>query len=159
VTRRSATTLVAVLAALLAVALVAGCGDSGTSKEDYAKEYRPINDEFVALGREVGATVQTAKGQTDAALEKRFGDQAKRVGELKSRLEDLDPPDDYKSDHDKLVEAMGVVQSDIQKIADAAGSHDAAAAKAATIELFEHSEDVRGPRRALAGKTGAKTGE
>jgi hypothetical protein len=158
VTRKTATALATLLAALLALSLVAGCGgDSGPSKDEYAKGYKPINDEFVALGREVGTTVQTAKGQTDAALARKFSDQATQVGGLKARLEQLDPPDDYKSDHDKLVAAMGLVHADLVKISTTAGAHDAAGAKAATQKLFADSEQVRNPRRALAKKTGART--
>ena len=59
-----------VLAVVLGLSLLAGCGsdDKAPSKADYAKGYKPINDEFVALGQVVAATVRTAKGQTDVAL-------------------------------------------------------------------------------------------
>ena len=157
-TRRTATALATILAALLALSLLAGCGgDSGPSKSDYDKDFKPINAEFLALGREVGTTVQTAKGQTDVALAQKFGEQAAQVGSLKARLDELDPPDDYKSDHDKLSAAMGVLRADLQQISTAAADHDAATAKAATQKLLVDSEQVRGPRRALAAKTGAKT--
>ena len=147
-----------ILVALLAGSLQLGCGgDDGTSKEDYAKDFKPINDEFLALGREVGTTVQTARGQTDDALAQKFREQSERVGDLKSRLEDIDPPDDYKSDHDKLLDAMGLVQADLMKISTTAAAHDAEGAKAATQKLLADSEQVRVPRRALAAKTGAKT--
>jgi hypothetical protein len=155
--KRIATT---VLAVVLGLSLLAGCGDdkkSGPSKEKYAERYKPINDEFVALGQEVANTVRTAKGQTDVALADTFAQQAKQVEQLKTRLEDLDPPDDYKPDHDKLVTAMGLVQADLQEISDTARAHDAAGAKAATQKLFADSAQVRTPRRALAAKTGAKS--
>jgi hypothetical protein len=157
--KRTATTFLAVL---LGLSLLAGCGSdkkSGPSKEKYAEQYKPINDQFLALGQVVAETVRTAKGQTDVALANTFDDQANQVGDLKKRLEDLDPPDDYKPDHDKLVAAMGLVQADLQQISDTARAHDAPGAKAATERLIKDSEQVRTPRRALAEKTGAKKTE
>ena len=159
---RNATTfriLAALVAAVLSLALLAGCGDDdggGASKEDYAEEFKPINDEFLALGEEVANTIRTAKGQTDASLAAKFEQQAESVGGLKGRLEDLDPPEDYKSDHDKLAAAMGVVQADLAAVSDAARAHDADTARTAVQKLVRDSEAVRTPRRALAAKTGAK---
>jgi outer membrane murein-binding lipoprotein Lpp len=155
--RRTATTLLAVM---LGLSLLAGCGSdkkSGPSKEKYAEQYKPINDQFLALGKEVANTVRTAKGQTDVALADKFAQQARQVGDLKGRLDDLDPPDDYRPDHDKLLVAMGLVEGDLQEISDTARAHDAAGAKAATQKLFTDSAQVRTPRRALAAKTGAKS--
>lgn len=155
---RPSTAIRLLAAALLALSLLAGCGggDKATGKDDYAKTFRPINDQFLALGREVAGTIRTAKGQTDVLLADKFAEQAKQVGELKGRLDDVDPPDDYKADHDKLVQAMGVIQADLQAVANAARSHDANGAKASVQKLLRDSEQVRTPRRALAQKTGAK---
>lgn len=160
-TRTTATfrIVAALVAAVLSLALLAGCGDDdggGASKEDYAEEFKPINDEFLALGEEVANTIRTAKGQTDAALAAKFGDQAGSVGALKERLDDVEPPEDYKADHDKLSSAMAVVQADLQAVADAARKHDAKGARTAVQKLVKDSEAVRTPRRALASKTGAK---
>jgi hypothetical protein len=151
------------LGALMALSLLAGCGGDDKKsqsdlKKDYAKDYRPINDEFVAVGDQVATTIRTAKGQTDLALATKFDGYAKSVEDLKGRLDDLEPPDEYKPDHEKLSTAMGVVQSDLKAIGTAARDHDGDAAKAAVQKLLKDSENVRTPRRALAEKTGAKTG-
>jgi hypothetical protein len=154
--------LAALVAAVLSLGLLAACGDDDggpLSTEEYADKFNPINDEFLALGQEVAATIETAKGQTDATLAGKFGDQAKSVGDLKERLDDLDPPEEYQSDHDKLSAAMGVVQADLQAVSNAARDHDAAGARSAVQKLVKDSAAVRTPRRALAAKTGGKTSE
>lgn len=152
-------------AALLAVGLLSGCGgddgDGGDKsatelKQEFDTAYRPINDDFVEVGEDVGETIQTARGKSNPALATSFRDLADRTEELKRRLDALEPPPEYESDARRLSEAMGVVREDLASTSAAAAAGDAGEARTQVQELVRHSVEVRTARRALARKTGAK---
>ena len=148
-----------VVVALTAL-VAAGCGSSssGPSKTDFNNGYKPLNAEILAIGSEVGATIQTAKSKSDAALATTFESLATRLDQVKTKLTSLKAPDDYKSDVAALDKALGTVSVDLHAIASSAKGHDAAGAKAATQKLVADSPALRDARRALAQKTGAATG-
>ncbi|HEX8741676.1 MAG TPA: hypothetical protein VF712_00945 [Thermoleophilaceae bacterium] len=155
--------LLALVSALLALGLLAGCGDDGGKgddkaelKEAFDRDYPPINDEFVALGNETGETIKTAKGKSNAELATKFESLATRVDGLKRRLDALEPPPEYEADTKRLSAVMGVVSGDLKEISQAATAGDAAEARTQVQELARHSVEVRTARRALARKTGAK---
>ena len=159
--------VLALVTALLAVGLLVGCDDDDNGggnggddaaelKERFDTGYRPINDEFLALGKEVGEVISTAKGQSDAALATKFKSLATRVAALKPRLDRLEPPPEYEEDAKRVSEAMALVGRDLDEIALAADAGDAAAARTHTQDLVRHSEEVRIARRKLARRTGAK---
>ena len=155
--------LLMLLALLLGAGLLAGCGgdddgggDTASQKEQFDEGYKPINDEFVAVGNDVGQAVQTAKGKSNQELATTFGSLATRVLALKDRLTDLDPPDEYKADADRLARSMDVVAADLSAISDAAERGDADDARTRTQGLFRHSVETRTARRTLARKTGAQ---
>jgi hypothetical protein len=159
--------LLALAAALLALGLLAGCGDDdgdggnggsdpAAQKEEFDKAYKPINDEVVSIGEDVAQTIQTAKGQSDQALATKFGELSSRVLEQKDRMTDLETPPEYKADVDRLAASLDVVAGDLREISEAAENHEAAEAKTQVQELVRHSVETRTARRALARKTGAK---
>jgi hypothetical protein len=155
-TRSIARSLVLVL---VAVFLVAGCGgdDKGSNTKDkFTAAYKPLNDQLVALGGDVGTAVQSAKGKSDATLATQFALLEKRLNDLKSRLDALEPPDEFKADAQKLSAAMAVAAADLKAISDAAGAHDPTAARDSARRLVVDSVPLRDARRALARKTGAK---
>jgi hypothetical protein len=144
----------AVLIVAAALALLAGCGQS---KEDKFKaDFKPLNDELLKLGKDVGRGVTTATGKTDAQLAGEFGGFARRTGDLRGRIDDLDPPDKLRADHRRLVAALGSLQTDLSGIQAAATRHNARAAGLATRALISDSERERTSRTALARATGAK---
>jgi hypothetical protein len=159
-------TLILLVSALLALGLLAGCGgddddggdggDSGSQAEKFDEAYKPINDEFVALGEEVQQTIQTAEGQSNDALATKFDELAKKVFELRARLVGLDAPEDYQPDVDRLAASMQVVGGDLSDISRAAENGQAQKAKEQVQELVRHSVETRTARRALARRTGAK---
>jgi hypothetical protein len=79
--------LLALVAALLATGLLAGCGgdddnggdEAAEGKERFDTAYRPINDQFLALGRETGQVITTARGKSNASLATKFESLATRV--------------------------------------------------------------------------------
>lgn len=160
--------LLALLTALLAVGLLAGCGggddgggsgagdDAAELKERFDTGYRPINDQFLALGRETGEAINTAKGKSNAALATKFKSLSSRLAALKARLDTLEPPAEYAVDAKRVSDAMALVGGDLDQLARAADAGDAAEARTQAEELVRHSEAVGTARRALARKTGAK---
>jgi len=152
--------LLTLLAAALGLGLLAGCGgddDGGSSvKEDFDEAYAPINDEFLKLGEQTQKTIQTAEGQTDAALATKFDDLAKQVFALRARLVGLEAPEEYEADVDRLAASMQVVGGDLSEISRAAERGQATEARDQVRELIRHSVETRTARRALARKTGAK---
>jgi hypothetical protein len=159
--------VLALATALLTLGLLAGCGgddDGGNGggddvaevKERFDTAYRPINDEFLALGRETGEAITTARRKSNASLATRFESLSTRVTALRGRLDALEPPPEYESDAERVSNAMAVVAGDLNEIAQAAQAGDASEARAQVQELARHSVEVRTARRALARKTGAK---
>jgi hypothetical protein len=155
--------LLVLTAALLALGLLAGCGgddddgggdDASAQKEEFAKAYKPINDEFVSTGEDVAKTINTAKGKSNAELAVTFRALAARVDALKKRLEGVDTPEDFTADRQRLLASMEVVARDLEEISDAARLGKAAEAKAKVQELMRHSVETRTARRGLARKAG-----
>jgi hypothetical protein len=136
------------MAALLAAMAVAGCG--GSSEEDYKEDFPAINQKLLALGADVGRSIEGADRATDAELADDFGNYAKELGDVQQQLDELEPPDDLAEDQDELVSAIGEVQGPLEDIAGAAEQGDPQAASRATIELVSRSRQLRDARRTLA---------
>jgi predicted nucleic acid-binding Zn-ribbon protein len=139
--------LTALVVAALAIAAVAGCGGDGEAFED---DFPPLNQRILSLGEQVGNAIETAEGSTDRELTDEFNEFARRLGDLRQELEDLEPPEDLADERDDLVSAMGAVRSSLEDIARAAEDADPEAAREATLELLERSSDLRDAREALA---------
>ena len=158
--------LLSLLAALFAVALLAGCGggddggdggsDQAELKETFDRDYREINDDLLALGDEVGQAVSTAEGKSNPQLATQFTGLGERTQEIKRRLDALEPPDEYEAQARRLSNAVAVVGSDLSEIGQAAEGNDPAAARKQATELVRHSVEVRTARRELARRTGAR---
>jgi hypothetical protein len=133
--------------ALVALALTA-CGESAEDK--YKEEFPPLSQKLVSLGQEVGQAVQGASGSTDQQLADDFANYAKELGGIQQDIDDLEPPEDLAEDQDQLVSAIGDVQGALDDIAEAADKGDPEAARQATIDLIQGSEELRDSRRKLA---------
>jgi hypothetical protein len=144
-----------IILALSAASLgIAACGES--EEETYSKEFRPLNDRIVEIGRDVDAGVSDASGKSDAQLEQEFGRLAGRTGAVRTDVNELEPPDDLANDNQDLVEALGDAREALSEIEQAAAESDPQAARRATIELVAASDDVGTERRTLARATDAK---
>ncbi len=143
----------AVLLAALALA-AAGCG--GSDEDDYAKEFKALNAKIVALGREVGGAVGGASQKTNEQIGRQFGGFGDQLGQIQQDLDDLEPPDDLKDEHERLSSAIAEVQDDLGGIERAAMNDDARGAAEAARGLVQDSAALRDSRRTLVRETGAQ---
>jgi hypothetical protein len=132
----------------LAVALaLSACGED--QAETFARDFRALDKQIVALSGDVAKTVDEASGKSDKEIEDEFGGLAQRTGELAQRVDELEPPDDLQPETDDLSESLGDAQDALGDIQKAAADSDPAAARKATIQLVTSSQDLRDSRRAL----------
>jgi hypothetical protein len=133
--------------------LLAGLGPVACGGDDdaqYKEDYRSVSRDLVALGSEVGEAIQTAADSSNQELAKEFDGFAKKLGRIRSDLENLEPPDDLADQQDDLVAAIDDVRGPLEDIAGAAKDGDVDAARQAAQELVQRSADLRDARRSLA---------
>jgi len=137
------------VAVVLGLALAgAGCGESDEVK--YKEAFPPLSRELSGLGDDVGQSIQGASGSSDEQLADDFDNYAEQLGQVQQEIDELEPPDDLAEDQDQLVSAIGEVQGALEDIAEAASKGDAQAARRATLDLIESSEDLRSSRSKLS---------
>ncbi len=136
---------------------LAACGES--EKDKYVDDFKPLNDDLLAIGRQLAAAVEGAESKSDAALATQFNGIAKDLGDLNDDIEALDTPDDLKGEADALNARIDDTVGDIEDIASAAEDNDAQAAAAATVKLAASARRVNTAQNRLAKATGAAVGE
>ena len=145
----------AALALLLSALLLASCG--GDDKTDqFKKDFQGVNDDLIALGGSVGQALQTAPQTNDARLAGEFQGFADQLETIKSKVDDLKPPDDLKSKTAALSSGITRLLTDLKALTASAKTHNADAARNATVALLRDSKAAGDARRALAKETGAK---
>jgi hypothetical protein len=148
------------LTALVVAAVILGvaaCGGDDGHTEAFRDDFPALSERIATLGEEVGTTLETAERASDRELAREFDDFAQELGDLRQELEDLEPPEDLADERDELISAMGGVRSSLEDIASAAEEGDPEAAREATLELIDSSDELRDARRALA--TAVREGE
>ena len=138
--------LAAVLALAASLALAA-CG--GSDEEAFDKDFRAVNARIVTLGEDVGKAVNGASRKRDTQIEDQFGKLSKRAGELAQEVDELEPPDKLKSTKEALAKSLDDAKDSLGQIEQAAGKHDADAARKATIQLVGAADDLRDSRQKL----------
>jgi predicted nucleic acid-binding Zn-ribbon protein len=149
--------LTALVAVGLATLCIAACGGDDGEDEAFRDDFPALSERIATLGEEVGTTLETAERASDRELAREFDDFAEEIGDLRQELQDLEPPEDLADERDELVSAMGGVRSSLEEIASAAEEGDPEAAREATLELIDRSNELRDARRALA--TAVREGE
>jgi hypothetical protein len=137
-----------VLSALLVVLALAACGKS--AEDRYRADFPPLNRDLVALGEDVAAGLRDAGQSNNRALAREFGGYAQRLGDLRDRLDDLDPPGSVKRDHQRLAAAATATERALVDVASAARAGDAAAAGAAATRLVRSGQDLDAARQKVA---------
>ena len=133
--------LAALAVMVAAVSFVACGGDDGMSKDDYKKEAQKISDK-------VDADFQAALPDATSS------DPAKSLGgvnkikvaaqDAADKLEDLDPPSDYKDVQTKLVDALRTLQKHGEEVDSAVQAKDQQKASAAVEALQQSIKDLDG---------------
>lgn len=128
---------------------VAACGGDDGNDQAFQDDFPALSQRISALGEEVGTTIETAENASDQELANEFDDFAQELGDLRQELEELEPPEELADEREDLVSAMGDVRSSLQSIASAAEEGDPEAAREATLELIDRSDELRQARQAL----------
>jgi methyl-accepting chemotaxis protein len=139
--------LSALLAAAAALIAVAGCG--GGEDDTFEDEFPQLSRQVASLGEDVGEAIETAGESSDRELAEEFDRFAQKLGELRQQIDDLEPPEELADERDELVAAMGEVRGSLEDIAGAAERSDPEAAREATLELIDNSEQLRDARQEL----------
>lgn len=145
-----------VILALLAAA-AAGCGQS--AKDKYIGDYKPLNDQLLKVGQELGRGVAGADKKSDAALARQFSGIAKDLASVNAKIKDLDTPAELKDESATLAKRIDATVKNVEDISKAAKDGDGQGAAAATVRLSSNASKVNIAQNKLAKATGAKIGE
>jgi hypothetical protein len=132
-------------ATVVLLVLFAGCGGSSgdSSKDDFKKQFAPVDTELKAEGRDVAKAFETAKGKTDAELADAFDRLATRLDASISKLKAIKPTDALKADYARLQKQFTQVHKDLDDIASAARAHNAGTARTATERAVSDSAVIK----------------
>lgn len=136
------------LSLLLVVLALAACGKS--SQDRYRHDFPPLNRDLAALGQDVAAGLRDAGQSSDRALAGRFGGYTRRLGDLRDRLDGLDPPGSVAQDHQRLATAAAAADRALADVASAARAGDATGARAAATRLVRSGQELETARQKLA---------
>lgn len=145
--------------AVLALALPACGGSEGPSKsEQFAKDYKPLNAQLIAVGDEISFAIAHAKTMSTPDVATNYKLYADKVASVNKGIADLDPPEDLEADVGDLTERLGAMQKSLAEIAAAAGANDVAASQAAARRMVQQSIGVNEAQNKVAAQTGADKG-
>ncbi len=133
---------------LLLCAALAACGKS--DDEQYREDLPPINRDLSALAADVGRGLRDAGESGDRALAGEFAGYARRLGGLRGRLDDLEPPGSLEADHDRTLAAMAAERAALSGLAAAARRGDPAGARTAATAVVRQGARLDAARNELA---------
>ena len=131
-------------ALVLAVVVLAGCGGSSSpSKDDFKKDYAPVDAQLKAAGREMATVLQNASSKTDVVLAGEIDRVSSQLDDVTSKMADIKPPDELKDDYKALRDTLDGIESDLTDLSSSVSSHDAPSAGTGTRKLIVDSAKVR----------------
>jgi hypothetical protein len=136
------------LSALAIVLALAACGKS--AQDRYRDDFPPIDRDLTALGADVEAGLRSAGQLDDQALARRFAGYARRLDDLRDRLDQLDPPSSVADSHRQLTAAATSTERALADIVSAAHAGDAAGARVAATRLVRSGQTLETARRKIA---------
>lgn len=152
-------------AIVVMLVLLSGCGGSSSSSStthasqssqsasQFKASIAPVLDQFKAASQKTGTALQHAGSQNDTQLKGTFQQVEAAWAAALTKLEALHPPARFTAAYNRLKGQVGKVKTDLAAIVSAAGSHDAAAAKAATTKLINDIVSAKATSRTLSSGT------
>lgn len=157
-TARAKSTLAAALA--IGIGALAGCGGGGSSTVDQAKfkdGLEPAGAQLQQTAVAIAGAIKGASSQTDPQVQATFSGLADRWQSSLDRVHALSPPSAEQAEVDALATAGARVESDLNQLAAAAGTHSAAAARQSASGLLTDLVAVKSAALALEQKLGDST--
>jgi ABC-type transporter Mla subunit MlaD len=138
--------IVLALAALLAITAPA-CG--GDDSDQFREDYNAAVDKLSKINTDIGTAAGGATDQSNKAIAKEFNQIADTAEQTRSRLSDLDPPEDAKDEFDKLLSALGTGVEDLRSVAKAARANSPQEANQAVKKLAQTGQKITEAETAL----------
>jgi ABC-type transporter Mla subunit MlaD len=138
--------IVLALAALLAITAPA-CG--GDDSDQFREDYNAAVDKLSKINTDIGTAAGGATDQSNKAIAKEFNQIADTAEQTRSRLSDLDPPEDAKDEFDKLLSALGTGVEDLRSVAKAARANSPQEANQAVKKLAQTGQKITEAENAL----------
>jgi hypothetical protein len=138
-TRLSLLRAIGVIALLIASLALAACGgdddDGALSKEDYRSQAQKISDEYE---KEATPALEAAQSKDPEESLTGVTELADRSTSTANKLDPLEPPEEYKDVHGRLIGALRTVGQRGEKVEQAAEAQDEAAIESA-VDAFQQS--------------------
>jgi uncharacterized phage infection (PIP) family protein YhgE len=138
--------IVLALAALLAITAPA-CG--GDDSDQFREDYNAAVDKLSKINTDIGTAAGGATDQSNKAIAKEFNQIADTAEQTRSRLSDLDPPEDAKDEFDKLLSSLETGVEDLRAVAKAARANSPQEANQAVKKLAQTGQKITEAENAL----------
>jgi uncharacterized phage infection (PIP) family protein YhgE len=139
--------IVLALAALLAVGAPACGGDDDS--DQFRQDYNAAVDKLSKINTDIGTAAGGATKQSNKAIANEFDQIADTAEQTRSRLSDLDPPEDAKDEFDKLLSALETGVQDLRAVAKAARANSPQEANQAVKKLAQTGQQITEAENAL----------
>ena len=139
--------IVIVLAALLTLT-AAACGGSDNSNQ-FRQDYNAAVDKLSKINTDIGTAAGGASDQSNKTIAKEFDQIADTTEQTRSRLSDLDPPEDAKDEFDKLLSELETGVQDLRSVAKAARANSPQEANQAVKKLAQTGQKITEAENAL----------
>jgi uncharacterized phage infection (PIP) family protein YhgE len=138
--------IVLALAALIAITAPA-CG--GDDSDQFREDYNAAVDKLSKINTDIGTAAGGATDQSNKTIAKEFNQIADTAEQTRSRLSELDPPEDAKDEFDKLLSSLETGVEDLRAVAKAARANSPQEANQAVKKLAQTGQQITEAENAL----------